>query len=121
MNQLDEQTVREAEEERRRRAIDAAHSVWRTPAYRGHWIGAVLFCATMVAGAVLYSGWPLAASVMRGEAPDRGTATTFFVLYGAMVVLPLAGWGLWITGRRWAGLAVAALFFACVAWLGPVL
>ncbi|ATQ42116.1 hypothetical protein [Caulobacter mirabilis] len=107
------------ERERRRRINEAATGVYFVPGYRGHWVGAALFCATLVAAAMAWSGWPMAMSVARGEAPDGRTATTFLILYGAMIVLPAAGWALWGYGRRWTALAVVGLFAACVGWLAP--
>lgn len=112
------QPQRKDEQDEQRRINEAAQSVFYVPGYRrGHWVGAVLFCATLVGALMLYNGLPMALSVASGDAPDGRTATTFFVLYGAMAVLPAAGWTLWAYWRRWAALAVSGLFFACVAWL----
>ncbi len=107
------------EQERRRRVIEAARGVYVVPGYQGHWVGAVLFAATLVGATMLAGGWPMARSLLAGGGPDARTARTFLVLYAAMAVGPAAGWILWGLRRRWAALAVTAVFAACVAWLSP--
>lgn len=110
------QTDPEAEEAHRR-VMYAAHSLYATPAYRGHWSGAVLFAMTMVAGAMLYTFLPTALAVVGGGAPAGRSATTFLLLYAAMAVGPVAGWVLWGLRRRWSALVVAALVVVCAVWL----
>lgn len=111
----------EAEEVRRRR-IQAAQGLRGVPGYEGHWIGAVLFAATLIGATMLWSCLPMALAVVRGGstgAADSRTAATFLTLYAAMAVGPIGGWTLWAFRRRWAALAVMALFAACVVWLAP--
>lgn len=115
------QTDPEAEEARRR-VMKAAHEVFFVPSFNGHWIGTLLFCATLVGAAMLYTFLPAALAVIGGGATgaaDGRTAATFLGLYAAMAVLPVGGWILWGLRRRWTALAVAALFAVCAAWLGP--
>ncbi|MFZ4606348.1 MAG: hypothetical protein ACOYM5_08830 [Caulobacter sp.] len=107
------------ERDAERRALEAAHSLYFVPAYRGHWIGAVLLGATMTGAAMLYTLLPTALAVLGGGALSGRVATTFLLLYAAMVVGPIGGWVLWGLRRRWAALAATALFALCVAWLGP--
>lgn len=109
-------------EEARRRAMRAANQVFFVPSFDGHWIGAVLFCATLVGAAMLYTFLPTALAVVGGGeagAPDGRTAATFLALYAAMAILPVGGWVLWGLRRRWIALAVAALFGVCAVWLSP--
>ena len=98
--------------------MEAAHGVYFVPGYRGHWVGVLLFAATLVGASLLWSGLPTARAVLAGDAGGR-TATTFLTLYAAMAVGPIAGWVLWGRGRLWAALAVVAIFAACVVWLAP--
>lgn len=108
--------------EQQRRVMEAATGVYFVPGYQGHWIGAVLFCATLVGATMLWSCLPAMMAVVVGGATgaaDGRTAATFLALYGAMAVGPIAGWVLWGFRRRWAALAVTALFAVCVAWLSP--
>ncbi len=108
--------------EERRRIMDAARQPYFVPGYDGHWVGAVLFAATLVGATMLWSCLPTAMAVIGGGktgAADSRTAATFLALYAAMAVGPIAGWTLWGFGRRWAALAVVALFAACVVWLSP--
>lgn len=110
----------EARDAKRRR--DASLEVFYTSGYHGHWVGAVLFAATLVGATMLWTCLPLAMAILRGGATgasDGRTATTFFVLYAAMAVGPLAGWALWAVRRRWAAMAVVVVFVACVTWLIP--
>lgn len=102
----------------RRRRLDAAVGVYLVPAYRGHWVGAILFAATLVGLTMLGSCLPTARAVLAGDITGQ-TATTFLVLYAAMAVGPIGGWVLWGVRRRWAALAVTAIFAACVVWLSP--
>ncbi|MES2034728.1 MAG: hypothetical protein V4466_11170 [Pseudomonadota bacterium] len=104
--------------DRRRRQMEAAQGVYLVPAYRGHWVGAMLFAATLVGLTMLGSCLPAARAVLAGDVAGR-TATTFLTLYAAMAVGPIAGWVLWGLRRRWAALAVVAIFAACVVWLSP--
>lgn len=111
----------EAAETRRLRML-AAQGLRGVPSYQGHWIGAVLFAATLIGPTMLWSCLPMALAVVRGGstgAADGRTAATFLTLYAAMAVGPIAGWTLWAFRRRWAALAVMALFAACVLWLAP--
>lgn len=106
----------------RRRVMRAAHEVYFVPSYQGHWIGTVLFSATLIGAAMLYTLLPAAMAIIGGGATgaaDGRTATTFLALYAAMAVLPTGGWILWGLRRRWAALAVAALFAICAVWLSP--
>ena len=114
----DDQSARDE----RRRIMDAARQPYFVPAYEGHWVGVVLFAATLVGASMLWSCLPMALAVIGGGetgAPDGRTAAIFLTLYAAMAVGPIAGWSLWIFRRRWAALAVMALFAACVVWLSP--
>jgi len=111
----------EAREERRR-VMEAARGVYFVPGYQGHWPGAVLFAATVVGLTMLGSCFPMAMTILGGGttgAPDGRTAATFLALYAAMAVGPIAGWILWGVRRRWAAMAVVAIFAACVVWLSP--
>jgi cytochrome b561 len=110
------QTDPEAEEAHRR-VMDAARSLYGTPAYRGHWSGAVLFAVTMAAGAMLYTFLPTALTLVGGGAAAGRSATTFLLLYAAMAVGPVAGWALWGLRRRWSALVVTALVVVCAVWL----
>jgi len=101
-----------------RRALEAAHTLYFVPGYRGHWIGAMLLCATMVGAAMLYTFLPTALAVVgSGAAASRSTAT-FLGLYVVMALGPIGGWVLWGLRRRWTALAVTAAFAICVVWLG---
>lgn len=105
-----------------RRRTEAALGVFFVPSYQGHWVGAVLFAATLVGLTMLGGCWPAARAVLGGGetgAADGGAAATFLTLYAAMAVGPIAGWALWIYRRRWAALAVVALFAVCVVWISP--
>jgi hypothetical protein len=106
-------------EEAQRRVMEAAHQVYFVPSFEGHWIGTLLFGATLVGAAMLYTFLPTAMAVVAGAASDRRAAGTFLALYGAMAVLPVGGWILWGLRRRWAALAVAGLFALCAVWLSP--
>lgn len=100
--------------------MKAAHEVFFVPSFQGHWIGTVLFCATLVGAAMLYTFLPTALAVIGGGhagATDGRTAATFVVLYAAMAALPIGGWVLWLLRRRWVALAVTTLFAVCVVWL----
>lgn len=110
------QTDPEAESDRRR-VMDAARMLYVVPAYQGHWIGAVLFSASLVGGAMLYSDLPLALAVLGDAGVAGGTRATFLLLYAAMAVGPILGWILWAARRRWTALALMAPFAACTAWL----
>lgn len=103
--------------EARRRVMEAAHTLYFTPGYRGHWVGAMLFGATMVGAAMLYTFLPTAMALLGGASAGGGSAATFIGLYAAMAVLPIGGWALWGLRRRWAAVAVSALFGVCVVWL----
>ncbi|MDP1632778.1 MAG: hypothetical protein Q8L66_15285 [Caulobacter sp.] len=105
-------------QEARRRASEAAHTLYFVPSYQGHWIGAVLSAATMVGGAMLYTFLPTARNLLGGGEPVGRTATTFLVLYAAMAVGPIGGWVLWALQRRWTALTVVGLFTLCAVWLG---
>jgi|GEM_PF-4422512 len=110
------------ERDETRRRLEAARGVFFVPSYQGHWVGVMLFAATLVGVTMLGSCWPAAKAVMGGGATgaaDSGTAATFLTLYAAMAVGPIAGWALWIYRRQWAAVAVTALFAACVVWLSP--
>lgn len=110
------------ERERRRRINQEATQPFFVPGFRGHWVGVILFAATLTGVTMLYSCLPTAVAVFAGGATgaaDGRTATTFFALYAAMAIGPIAGWTLWGFGRRWAALAVAAIFFGCVCVLSP--
>ena len=114
--------MQEDQEEARRRIRDAATGVYFVPGYQGHWVGVLLFAATLVGATMLWSGLPVALAVLRGGtngAADGQTAATFLTLYVAMAAGPIGGWILWATRRRWAAMAVLAIFAVCVAWLRP--
>ncbi|MCF8504199.1 MAG: hypothetical protein K9G59_04730 [Caulobacter sp.] len=111
------------DQEARRRIRDAATGVYFVPGFQGHWVGVLLFAATMVGATMLWSGLPVALAVLRGGADgasDGQTAATFLALYAAMPAGPVAGWILWAGRRRWAAMAVLVIFAVCVAWLSPV-
>lgn len=119
---MQEEAEAEARAERRRIMAEAVQPYF-VPGYRGHWVGAVLFCATLVAATMLWACLPMAMAVIGGGktgAPNGQTAATFLVLYAAMALGPIAGWVLWGLRRRWMAMAVTALFAACVAMLSPV-
>jgi len=100
-----------------RRALEAAHTLYFVPGYRGHWIGAMLLCATMVGAAMLYTFLPTALAVVGSGAVASRPAATFLGLYAVMALGPIGGWVLWAQRRRRTALAVTALFGICVAWL----
>ncbi|MBI5941806.1 MAG: hypothetical protein HY859_15425 [Caulobacterales bacterium] len=109
-------------QDKRRRVMEAATGVYFVPAYQGHWVAAVLFAATMVGATMLWSCLPAAMAILGGGATGAAngqTAATFLTLYAAMAAGPIAGWTLWGFRRRWAALALMALFAFCVVWLGP--
>jgi uncharacterized membrane protein len=110
------QTDPEAEEAHRR-AMHAAHTLYFVPSFHGHWVGAVLFGASMAGAAMLYTFLPTALAVVGGGAAAGRSATTFLLLYAAMAVGPIGGWILWSLRRRWSALAVAALVVTCAVWL----
>lgn len=110
------------ERERRRRINNEATPPFFVPGYEGHWVGAVLFAATLVGATMLWSCLPTAMAVFAGGATgaaDGRTAVIFFALYAAMAVGPIIGWVLWGVRRRVLALVAVAVFAACVAWLGP--
>jgi hypothetical protein len=110
----------EAEERERRRRINAeATQPFFVPGFEGHWSGVVLFCATLVGLSMLWSCLPAARATLSGDAGSQATAT-FFVLYAAMAIGPVVGWMLWGARRRWAAMAVTAIFGLCVAWISPM-
>ncbi len=109
-------------QEERRRIAEAARGAFFVPAYQGHWVGVLLFAASMVGAAMLWSCLPTLLAILGGGttgAVNRQTAATFLVLYLAMAACPLGGWVLWGLRHRWAALAVVALFAVCVVWLAP--
>jgi hypothetical protein len=111
------------DQDARRRIMDTARGAFLVPSFQGHWVGVLLFAATLVGATMLWSGLPVALAVLRGGtsgAADGQTAATFLTLYAAMAAGPVAGWVLWATRRRWAAMAVLAIFAVCVAWLSPV-
>jgi hypothetical protein len=106
----------------RRRITDAARGAFLVPAFQGHWVGVLLFAASMVGAAMLWSCLPTLLAILGGGttgAVNRQTAATFLVLYLAMAACPMGGWVLWGLRHRWAALAVVALFAVCVVWLAP--
>jgi hypothetical protein len=110
------------DQDERRRIMDAARGAFLVPGFRGHWVGVMLFAATMVGATMMWSCLPMALAILGGGeagAADGRTATTFLVLYAAMAVGPIGGWILWGLRRRWAAVAVLAIFAACVVWLSP--
>ena len=110
------------DQEARRRVMEAARGAFYVPAFQGHWVGVVLFSATLVGATMLWSCLPLVLSILGGGttgAATGRTAATFLTLYAAMAVCPIGGWILWGVRRRWAALAVVVLFAVCVAWLSP--
>lgn len=110
------------DQDAQRRIREAATGVYFVPGFQGHWVGVLLFAATLVGATMLWSGLPVALAVLRGGtngAADGQTAATFLTLYAAMAAGPVAGWLLWATRRRWAAMAVLAIFAVCVVWLSP--
>lgn len=110
------------DQDARQRNMDAARGAFLVPGFQGHWVGVLLFAATLVGAAMLWSCLPMALSVLRGgetRAADGRTAATFLALYAAMAFGPIGGWVLWATRRRWAAMAVLAIFAVCVVWLSP--
>lgn len=103
--------------EAHRRVMEAAHTLYFTPGYGGHWVGAVLFGVTMVGAAMLYTFLPTAMALFGGASAGKGSAATFLVLYAAMAVCPVGGWVLWGFRRRRAAVAASVLFGVCVVWL----
>lgn len=113
---------KEDEQERRRRINHEATQPYFVPGYEGHWVGVILFAATLTGVTMLYSCLPTAAAIFAGGATGAAngqTAVTFFALYAAMAIGPIAGWTLWGFRRRWMALAVTAVFFGCVYVLSP--
>jgi len=111
------------EQEARRRVMEAARGAFYVPAFQGHWVGVVLFAATLVGATMLWSCLPMVLGILGGGATGAAngrTSATFLALYAAMAAGPIGGWILWGLRRRWAALAVVALFAVCVAWLSPV-
>ena len=110
------------DQDQRRRIMDAARGAFLVPGFQGHWVGVLLFAATMVGATMLWTCLPMALSVLGGGetgAADDRTAATFLVLYAAMAVGPIGGWILWASRRRWAAIAVLVIFAVCVAWISP--
>ena len=62
-------------EDERRRVMEAARGAYFVPGYQGHWPGAVLFAASLVGATLLWSGLPMAMSLLSGggEAGSRAT------------------------------------------------
>lgn len=105
----------------RRRSARVGRSVFLVPGYQGHWIGAVLFGATLVGASMLWARLPMAMAIldsMEVGATSVSAGASFLMLYAAMAVGPIAGWTLWGLRRRWAALAVMAIFAVCLVGLG---
>jgi hypothetical protein len=69
--------------------LDAARGAFLVPGFQGHWVGVLMFAATLVGAAMLWSCLPMALSVLRGGetgAADGRTAATFLALYAAMAL-----------------------------------